>query len=167
MRAGGTRRWSRIRLSAPTVEPAANAANMKPASLRSPPVLDREQREGDGHQPQPAQPIAAAAVMPRSSGIETIWRIPPPPRRAGSPRPPALAVETRDPQDQDQGHERKARLDQQRGLRPEGPRSPPASAGPTTSALLKLVVSSAFAGVSRSSGTSTGMKLVKPPNDSR
>ena len=28
------------------------------------------------------------------------------------------------------------------------------------------MVSSAFAGVSRSSGTSAGMKLVKPPNES-
>ncbi len=49
---------------------------------------------------------------------------------------------------------------------PNAPDSPPASAGPTTSALLKLVVSSALAGASRSSGTSTGMKLVKPPKES-
>ena len=44
--------------------------------------------------------------------------------------------------------------------------SVPARAGPITSALLKLVASSAFAGASRSSGTIAGMKLVKPPNES-
>ena len=49
---------------------------------------------------------------------------------------------------------------------PKAPDSVPARAGPTTSAPLKLVVSSAFAGGSRSSGTSTGMKLVKPPKES-
>ena len=42
----------------------------------------------------------------------------------------------------------------------------PASAGPTISAELKLVVSSAFAGVSSSSGTIDGIRLVKPPNES-
>jgi hypothetical protein len=42
----------------------------------------------------------------------------------------------------------------------------PASAGPITSAPLKLVVSSALAGASRSSGTIAGIRLVKPPNES-
>ena len=44
--------------------------------------------------------------------------------------------------------------------------SVPASAGPTTSAELKLVVSRAFAGGSSSPGTSAGIMLVKPPKDS-
>ena len=42
----------------------------------------------------------------------------------------------------------------------------PASAGPTIRAELKLVVSSAFAGVRSSSGTIDGIRLVKPPNES-
>ena len=49
---------------------------------------------------------------------------------------------------------------------PKAADSVPASAGPITSALLKLVVSSALAGGSRSSGTIAGMRLVKPPNES-
>ena len=42
----------------------------------------------------------------------------------------------------------------------------PASAGPAMIATLKLVASSAFACASSSSGTITGIRLVKPPNDS-
>ena len=42
----------------------------------------------------------------------------------------------------------------------------PAMAGPTTSAALNEVVSSALAGVSSSSGTIVGIRLVKPPNES-
>jgi hypothetical protein len=42
----------------------------------------------------------------------------------------------------------------------------PASAGPTIRAELKLEVSSALAGVSSSSGTIDGIRLVKPPNES-
>ncbi len=42
----------------------------------------------------------------------------------------------------------------------------PARAGPTIRAELKLVVSSALAGVRSSSGTIDGIRLVKPPNDS-
>ena len=44
--------------------------------------------------------------------------------------------------------------------------SVPASAGPITRARLKLLASSALAGVSSSSGTSAGIRLVKPPKDS-
>ena len=44
--------------------------------------------------------------------------------------------------------------------------SVPARAGPITSAALKLVVSTAFAGGSSSPGTSVGIMLVKPPNES-
>ena len=44
--------------------------------------------------------------------------------------------------------------------------SVPARAGPITSAALKLVVSSALAGGSSSSGTIAGIRLVKPPNES-
>ncbi len=44
--------------------------------------------------------------------------------------------------------------------------SVPASAGPITSAALKLVVSTALAGGSSSPGTSVGIMLVKPPNES-
>ena len=49
---------------------------------------------------------------------------------------------------------------------PTAAESVPASAGPTTRAELKLVVSSAFAGGSSSPGTSDGIMLVKPPNES-
>ena len=168
MRAGGTRRWSRIRLSAPTVEPAANAAHMKPASLRSPPRCSTANSgKATVISPSPPSPIAAAAVMPRSSGIETIWRIPaaatpsrvPSPRRPSRSRSGMRRIRTR-------ATSARPASTSSEVSGPKAPDSPPASAGPTTSALLKLVVSSALAGASRSSGTSTGMKLVKPPKDS-
>jgi hypothetical protein len=49
---------------------------------------------------------------------------------------------------------------------PNAAASVPASAGPVTRAALKLAVSRAFAGTSRSSGTIVGMRLVKPPKES-
>ena len=82
-------------------------------------------------------------------------------RASGAP------VQAGDAQDQRQRDEREHGLDEQRrGPGRRAAESVPASAGPTTSAALKLVVSSAFAGGSSSSGTSAGMKLVKPPKDS-
>ena len=49
---------------------------------------------------------------------------------------------------------------------PKAADSVPASAGPTISAKLKLDASIALAGVSRRSGTSTGIRLVNPPKES-
>ena len=49
---------------------------------------------------------------------------------------------------------------------PNAAATAPAIAGPAISATLKLSPSSAFADGSRSSGTSTGIMLVKPPNAS-
>ena len=49
---------------------------------------------------------------------------------------------------------------------PRSPRSSPPARGRRSIAMLKLVASSAFACASSSSGTITGIRLVKPPNDS-
>ncbi len=49
---------------------------------------------------------------------------------------------------------------------PKAADSVPASAGPTIRAKLKLDASIALAGVSSRPGTSTGIRLVKPPKES-
>ena len=113
-------------------------------------------------------PNAAAAVTPRSCGTSTIWRSPSTAmpqsvrssaRSGGESRPGMRTISA--------SAARASAASTSSGVAgPATADSVPASAGPTTSAALKLVVSTAFAGGSSSPGTRVGIMLVKPPNES-
>ena len=118
--------------------------------------------------PSPPSPSAAAAVTPRSCGTDTIFSRP----SAAMPRSVRPSRRSRGRSSEGIRTIRTSAASASAASTSSGAVTPtvadsvPASAGPMTSAELKLVVSSAFAGGSSSPGTSDGIMLVKPPNES-